>query len=159
MKLDLDDASISALTHKQILDIVLRNEREVRSQLIIALNEKSIEDLVVKIRFFWEKNKVEMILNHDKQRYMIDEWDNLLNKISEDLNSLTAIKLSPYYEVFAEETVSLEENLKHIKDVLDVWIDVQRSWVYLEGIVSSGADIQVLLPVVTASFECISSSP
>ena len=90
---------------------------------------------------------------------MIDESDNLLNKISEDLNSLTAIKLSPYYEVFAEETVSLEENLKHIKDVLDVWIDVQRSWVYLEGIVSSGADIQVLLPVVTASFECISSSP
>ena len=89
---------------------------------------------------------------------MIDEWDDMLNKISEDLNSLTAIKLSPYYEVFAEETVSLEENLKHIKDVLDVWIDVQRS-LYLEGIVSSGADIQVLLPVVTASFECISSSP
>ena len=26
---------------------------------------------------------MEMILNHDKQRYMIDEWDNLLNKISE----------------------------------------------------------------------------
>ena len=40
---------------------------------------------------------------------------------------------------------------------LDVWIDVQRQWVYLEGIFSGSADIKHLLPVESARFNNINS--
>lgn len=40
---------------------------------------------------------------------------------------------------------------------LDVWIDVQRQWVYLEGIFSGSADIKHLLPVESARFQNINS--
>lgn len=39
----------------------------------------------------------------------------------------------------------------------DVWIDVQRQWVYLEGIFSGSADIKHLLPVETARFQNINA--
>jgi dynein heavy chain 1 len=38
-----------------------------------------------------------------------------------------------------------------------VWIDVQRQWVYLEGIFSGSADIKHLLPVESARFQNINS--
>ena len=41
--------------------------------------------------------------------------------------------------------------------LIDVWIDVQRQWVYLEGIFSGSADIKHLLPVESARFQNINS--
>ena len=41
--------------------------------------------------------------------------------------------------------------------LLDVWIDVQRQWVYLEGIFSGSADIKHLLPVESARFQNINA--
>ena len=45
-----------------------------------------------------------------------------------------------------------EEKLNRIHDTFDVWIDVQRRWVYLDGIFSGSADIKTLLPVETQRF-------
>lgn len=39
----------------------------------------------------------------------------------------------------------------------DIWIDVQRPWVYLEGIFTGSADIKHLLPVESARFQNINS--
>ena len=43
--------------------------------------------------------------------------------------------------------------MNRIHDVFDVWIDVQRRWVYLDGIFSGSADIKALLPVETQRFQ------
>jgi len=116
-------------------------------------------------------------------------WDDLFNKCSENLNSLTAMKLSPYYKVFEEEVWQsyqslhetypmagrimgreIEPHSRLIRYVIidnpdiflltlpvDVWIDVQRQWVYLEGIFSGSADIKHLLPVESARFTNINT--
>jgi dynein heavy chain 1 len=44
-----------------------------------------------------------------------------------------------------------------MKRLVDVWIDVQRQWVYLEGIFSGSADIKHLLPVESARFQNINA--
>jgi dynein heavy chain 1, cytosolic len=41
--------------------------------------------------------------------------------------------------------------------ITDVWIDVQRQWVYLEGIFTGSADIKHLLPMESARFQNINS--
>lgn len=38
---------------------------------------------------------------------------------------------------------------------MDVWLDVQRKWVYLEGVFSGSADIKALLPTEFARFKSI----
>ena len=57
------------------------------------------------------------------------------------------------FQVFEEDALQWEEKLNRIHDVFDVWIDVQRRWVYLDGIFSGSADIKALLPVETQRFQ------
>jgi len=56
------------------------------------------------------------------------------------------MKMSPYYKVFEEEIAPWDEKLQKIRIVFDAWIDVQRRYVYLEGIFFGGADIKSMLP-------------
>ncbi|KAG5220561.1 dynein heavy chain protein [Salix suchowensis] len=91
------------------------------------------------------------------RRLSLCGWDDLFTKCGENLNSLTAMKLSPYYKVFEEEASSWEEKLNRIHVLFDIWIDVQRQWVYLEGIFSGSADIKHLLPVESARFQNINT--
>jgi dynein heavy chain 1 len=53
--------------------------------------------------------------------------------------------MSPYYKVFEEEIVPWDEKLQKIRIVFDNWIDVQRRYVYLEGIFFGSADIKSML--------------
>ena len=54
--------------------------------------------------------------------------------MKENINQVSAMKLSPYFRVFEEEANTWEDKLNRILTIFDVWIDVQRRWVYLEGI-------------------------
>jgi dynein heavy chain 1 len=67
------------------------------------------------------------------------------------------MKLSPYYKEFEEEALAWEDKLNRINAVFDVWIDVQRRWVYLDGIFGGSADIKHLLPNETQKFSNVSS--
>lgn len=62
-------------------------------------------------------------------------------------------KTAIFPQVFEEDALQWEEKLNRIHDVFDVWIDVQRRWVYLDGIFSGSADIKALLPVETQRFQ------
>ncbi len=57
------------------------------------------------------------------------------------------------FQVFEEEASGWEDKLNRINALFDVWIDVQRRWVYLEGIFAGSADIKNLLPVETQRFQ------
>ena len=72
------------------------------------------------------------------------------------MNQVPAMKLSACYRVFEEKALTLEDKLNRINALFDVWIDVQRRWVYLEGIFNGSAYIKTL-PVETSHFMLISS--
>lgn len=67
------------------------------------------------------------------------------------------MKFSPYYKVFEEDATHWEDRLNKVHITFDVWIDVQRQWVYLEGIFSGNVDIKQLLPVESSRFQNINS--
>ncbi|KAJ8608533.1 hypothetical protein MRB53_039587 [Persea americana] len=61
----------------------------------------------------------------------------------------------PYYKVFEDEASSWHARLTKVHVLFDVWIDVQRQWVYLEGIFNDNMDIQTLLPTESTRFASI----
>jgi dynein heavy chain 1 len=63
------------------------------------------------------------------------------------------MRLSPFYKVFEESATQWDDRLNRVNALFDVWIDVQRRWVYLEGIFSGSADIKQLLPTETQRFQ------
>lgn len=58
---------------------------------------------------------------------------------------------------FEEDALSWEDRLNKINALFDVWIDVQRRWVYLEGLFSGSADIATLLPMESNRFFGVSN--
>jgi dynein heavy chain 1 len=47
--------------------------------------------------------------------------------------------------VFEEEITQWDDKLQKMRIIFDVWIDVQRRYVYLEGIFFGSADIKSML--------------
>lgn len=103
------------------------------------------------MRDFWQSYEIELV-NYQNKTRLIKGWDDLFSKLKEHQNSLAAMKFSPYYKQFEEESVSWEVKLNKISTMFDVWIDVQRRWVYLEGLFTGSADIATLLPVESSRF-------
>ncbi|KAJ0063304.1 hypothetical protein NL108_015773, partial [Boleophthalmus pectinirostris] len=139
---------LSELTLGQLWDVDLqKNEMVVKDVLLVAQGEMALEEFLKQLD----------LVNYQNKCRLIRGWDDLFNKVKEHINSVSAMKLSPYYKVFEEDALSWEDKLNRIMALFDVWIDVQRRWVYLEGIFTGSADIKHLLPVETQRFQSIST--
>jgi len=149
--------SLSELNLGQVWDVDLqKNEKVLRDVIIVAQGEMALEEFLKQVRETWQTYELELIAYQNKCK-LIKGWDDLFNKVKEHINSIAAMKLSPYYKVFEEDANAWEEKLNRILALFDVWIDVQRRWVYLEGIFLSSDDIKALLPMETSRFHSIST--
>ncbi|KAG6866267.1 hypothetical protein C0991_006854 [Blastosporella zonata] len=144
---------LMTLGHVYDMDLK-KNENLIKEVIIQAQGEMALEEYIKQVKEIWTSYTLDLV-NYQNKCRLIRGWDDLFNKCNENLNSLTAMKLSPYYKVFEEEASSWEEKLNRIHVLFDVWIDVQRQWVYLEGIFSGSADIKHLLPHESSRFSAI----
>ncbi|ORY81439.1 dynein heavy chain, cytosolic [Protomyces lactucae-debilis] len=132
------------------------NDKIIRSVLIDAQGELALEEFLLKVKEAWTSQVLELI-NYQNKCRLIKGWDELLAKCSEHLTSLQAMAQSAYYKHFEEEARLWEDKLNRLHVLFDVWVDVQRQWVYLEGIFANNADIQRLLPTESSRFQNINS--
>lgn len=147
----------SELTLGKVWDIDLqRNENVLKDVILVAQGELALENFLKQVESSWHEYELDLVVYQNKCA-LITKWDDLLNKLKEHINSLSAMKLSPYYKQFKDDALKWEEKLNKISSLFDIWIDVQRRWVYLEGIFSGSSDIQTLMPKETARFKTISS--
>lgn len=132
------------------------SEKIIREVITQAQGEMALEEYLRQVRETWQNYALELVAYQNKCR-LIRGWDELFAKCSDNLNSLQAMRHSPYYKEFEEEASSWEDKLNRIYVLFDVWIDVQRQWVYLEGVFSGNADIKHLLPMESSRFQNINS--
>ncbi|KAI9017153.1 dynein heavy chain [Gaertneriomyces semiglobifer] len=145
------------LTVGQLWDTDLtKNEPIIKDISTVAQGEMALEAFLRQLKETWSAFSLELVVYQNKCR-LIRGWDDLFTKCSENINSLSAMKHSPYFKVFEEEALAWEDKLNRIHALFDIWIDVQRQWVYLEGIFSASADIKHLLPVETSRFHSINA--
>lgn len=156
-QLGLDDLTYDKLKVGHILGInFLLNSAIIKSVLHQANQEQTIEENLLKIENEWSSISLEMF-NYDNKCRLVKNWNSLFDQCNNDLNALASMKNSAYYGNFEQQITSLEEKLNRLYILLDVWIDVQRQWVYLDGVFGSKTnDIKNLLPVETTRFTNIS---
>uniref|UniRef100_A0A7E4ZT92 Dynein heavy chain, cytoplasmic n=1 Tax=Panagrellus redivivus TaxID=6233 RepID=A0A7E4ZT92_PANRE len=149
--------NVSELQLGQVWDAdLIRHDSVIKQVLLVAQGELALEEFLKQVREYWQNFEVELIGYQNKTR-LIRGWDDLFNKLKEHMNSLAAMKLSPYYKQFEDDALAWEDRLSKINALFDVWIDVQRRWVYLEGLFSGSADIATLLPTESNRFASASS--
>ena len=147
----------SSMTLGDIWDLQpLASESVIRDIIAQAQGELALEEFLKQVRETWTNYALDLV-NYQSKCRLIRGWDDLFAKCSENLNSLQAMRHSPYYKIFEEEASSWEDKLNRVHVLFDVWIDVQRQWVYLEGVFTGNADIKHLLPMESSRFQNINA--
>ncbi|KIR72005.1 dynein heavy chain 1, cytosolic [Cryptococcus deuterogattii CA1014] len=119
------------MTLGQVYDLDLkRNEALIKEAVVQAQGEMALEEFIKQVKETWSSYSLDLINYQNKCRLI---------------------------RIFEEDAASWEDKLNRTHVLFDVWIDVQRQWVYLEGIFSGNADIKHLLPVESARFQNINS--
>ncbi|KAL8769492.1 MAG: hypothetical protein Q9209_004553 [Squamulea sp. 1 TL-2023] len=131
-------------------------EPVIRDIIAQAQGEMALEEFIKQVRSTWQNYSLDLV-NYQNKCRLIRGWDDLFAKCSEHLNSLQAMRHSPYYKEFEEDAAAWEDKLNRVHVLFDIWIDVQRQWVYLEGVFTGNADIKHLLPVESSRFQNINS--
>ncbi|KKK21233.1 dynein heavy chain [Aspergillus ochraceoroseus] len=149
--------SLVSLTLGDVWDLQLTaSEVVIRNIIAQAQGEMALEEFLKSVRETWQNYSLDLI-NYQNKCRLIRGFDDLFAKCSENLNSLQAMRHSPYYKEFEEDASSWEDKLNRVHVLFDVWIDVQRQWVYLEGVFTGNADIKHLLPLESSRFQNINS--
>ncbi|KAL3439245.1 dynein heavy chain, cytoplasmic [Aspergillus tetrazonus] len=149
--------SLVSLTLGDVWDLQLAaSETVIRNIIAQAQGEMALEEFLKSVRETWQNYSLDLV-NYQNKCRLIRGFDDLFAKCSENLNSLQAMRHSPYYKEFEEDASSWEDKLNRVHVLFDVWIDVQRQWVYLEGVFTGNADIKHLLPLESSRFQNINS--
>ena len=149
--------SAVSMTLGDVWDLnLVATEAIVKDIIAQAQGEMALEEYLRQVRETWSNYALDLV-NYSNKCRLIRGWDDLFTKCSENLNSLQAMKHSPYYKEFEEEASSWEDKLNRVHVLFDVWIDVQRQWIYLEGVFTGNADIKHLLPIESGRFQNINS--
>ncbi|KAJ5558498.1 hypothetical protein N7461_002470 [Penicillium sp. DV-2018c] len=149
--------SLVSLTLGDVWDLQLASSDSIiRGIIAQAQGEMALEEFLKSVRETWQNYSLDLVHYQNKCR-LIKGFDDLFAKCSENLNSLQAMRHSPYYKEFEEEATAWEDKLNRVHVLFDVWIDVQRQWVYLEGVFTGNADIKHLLPLESGRFQNINS--
>lgn len=98
--------------------------------MTIAIGEMVLENMLAKVKEVWIPKEFELVRYQGKCN-LVKGWDEMFEQLDEDLNNLASMKLSQFYKAFEEEIAQWDDKLQKVRITLDIWIDVQRKWVYL----------------------------
>jgi len=155
IRLALSDLSIGGLWDHG----VLTRKKEVAEILTVAQGEMALEVFLGQVRDRWTKQDLELVLFQNRTR-LIRGWDDLFATLDDHIGGLALMKSSPYYRAvreFQEEGKLWEERLTKLRAAFDAWVDVQRRWVYLEGILFGSSEIKAQLPSEWSRFKSVDS--
>jgi dynein heavy chain 1 len=115
---------------------LLDRKKDMAEILSVAQGEMAIEVFLIEVRERWTKQELDLVLYQNRVR-LIRGWDDLFTGLDDHTGGLVLMRSSPYYRAvreFQEEGNLWEDRLTKLRAAFDAWIDVQRRWVYLEGI-------------------------
>ncbi|KAL7555016.1 hypothetical protein ACHAWF_018608 [Thalassiosira exigua] len=134
---------------------VLERKKDMAEILSVAQGEMAIEIFLTEVRDRWMKQELDLVLYQNRVR-LIRGWDDLFTALDDHTGGLVLMRSSPYYRAvreFQEDGNLWEDRLTKLRAAFDAWIDVQRRWVYLEGIFFGSADIKAQLPAEWSRFK------
>ena len=129
-------------------------EDEIVAVCDVAGKEYGIETALEKMHGEWEGIALEVKEYKETGTYVIRIDDEHAQMLDDQIVMTQAMSFSPYKAPFADEIETWEKTLRMVSDVLEEWLEVQRSWQYLEPIFGS-KDIMDQLPLEGKRFAAV----
>ncbi|KAK6589101.1 dynein heavy chain [Cryptosporidium xiaoi] len=150
---------ISTLTLGDVWQLDLEEcGQAIEEILVAAQGEHGLESYLQSLREQWSVLELEFTpLPNNSSIKVVRNWEVILTATDDGLSGLQNMSLSPFYEVFREESQVWTERLTKLRSILDLWMETQRRWIYLQGIFLASADIANLLPQEFKRFQTVDS--
>ena len=130
------------------------NEKTIEEIIFSAQGEMSLEAFLKQVKLFWDGCNFEFVNFQNKCR-LVKGWDDLFNKCQDHLSALSSMKNSVHFKAFKSQALLLESSLSRLYSLLDVWVKVQRQWVYLQGIFNDNQEMRLILPMESSRFASV----
>ncbi|KAM9806325.1 dynein axonemal heavy chain 11 isoform 1-T1 [Syngnathus typhle] len=130
-------------------------EEEVRNTVDKAVKEMAIEKVVSEISQIWASMELSYEDHYQTSIPLLKCDEELIETLEEHQVQLQGIFQSKHIHHFLVEVVELQRQLTVADAVLMVWMEVQRTWAYLESIFKGCDDICQQLPTDAHRFQMI----
>lgn len=147
---------LETLTLGQVWDFDLQaNEKLVKATVNQALTEQTLEETLQEINDAWDSITFETFNYKQNKLRLVKGWETVIDQCIKDLGSLANMRNSSFYFNFEQEATTLGNKISSLFHILDVWVDVQREWVYLDGVFGN-SEIPKVLPLEYTRFNNLS---
>jgi dynein heavy chain len=143
--------NLKFITLQKVFELELQNHQEKVTEICKEAKEEARnEELIKKIEEEWKKTSFE-IREYQKGGYTIKSPEEIKQQLDDNMLILGSVGASKYARSVKKKVGEWERDLNLVFDVIELWMVVQRKWIYLESIFSS-EDIRIALPEEAKKF-------
>ena len=142
-------------TLAQLLSLNLNKHMERMEEIgASAIKEFSLANAMREMKSAWAETLLNFSDYRDTGTYVLKEIEEVQVLLDDHIVKAQTMKGSPFIKPFEDETNAWETKLTSMQDILDEWLKVQATWMYLEPIFSSD-DIKAQMPNEARKFEVV----
>lgn len=140
------------------LDVIMELGLDQHGESISGISASATKELIIEqgikdIELAWMTQELDIVPYKEERGYFkIRSTESLFELLEENQVTLSAMKASKFFAAFQTQVDQWEHNLSHIVEVIDVFLTVQKQWIYLENIFIGTEDIRKQLPKESATF-------
>eukprot|EP00792_Barthelona_sp_PAP020_P009037 TRINITY_DN3265_c0_g2_i1.p1 TRINITY_DN3265_c0_g2~~TRINITY_DN3265_c0_g2_i1.p1 ORF type:complete len:4670 (+),score=1289.10 TRINITY_DN3265_c0_g2_i1:29-14038(+) len=158
------DTKADDFTLQKILDMKLIYYSEIIESLsITATQEQAISNDLNEIETIWRDSSLIISATMHREgssRYYlikIEDAGNIFAIEEEHITKLTAMRANRYVASFLVQVEYWDKHLSTMVENLELFLQVQRDWVYMDSIFSLSEGITRQLPLVAKKFDIVTS--
>eukprot|EP01028_Stygiella_incarcerata_P002288 TRINITY_DN1424_c1_g1_i1.p1 TRINITY_DN1424_c1_g1~~TRINITY_DN1424_c1_g1_i1.p1 ORF type:complete len:2631 (-),score=647.35 TRINITY_DN1424_c1_g1_i1:5218-13110(-) len=134
------------VTFSDVLRLQLGDYIDVMEEVAgIASKEYMLERTLDRMEEEWKPVDFTLVEWRDTKTCILSSIDDIQQLLDDHIVKTQTMRCSPFIGPFEERVIKWESILTSMQDILDEWLKVQATWLYLESIFSS-PDIQKQMP-------------
>lgn len=130
-------------------------EEDVKNIVDKSMKETSMEKFLKEFTETWSSMQFEYLPHTRTNVNLLKVRAELIEVLEDNQNQLQSMLSSKFIGHFYDEMVDWQTKLNTADRVIGLWLDVQKTWAYLESIFIGSDDIRVQLPEDTKRFDIL----